>query len=92
MPLTFLNETNVFTDCDLQTEIKINYYRNPKLTIKELQKNLSLADSKILTLENDVNTLKEQMSQLITSSAKVNEEYVSEDIESELINNDISSE
>jgi len=89
MPLTFLNETNIFTDCDLQTEIKINYYRNPKLTIKELQKNLTLVDSKILTLESDINMLKEQVSQLMTSQVNNTIENTEE---SELIINDISNE
>lgn len=49
MPLTYYPETNVFSDFPLPVEIAINYYRDPKKTISQLQ-------SKIEELES--NTIK----------------------------------
>lgn len=49
MPLTYPNETNVFNNFPLPVEMKLSYYRNPHLTIEQLQ-------SRIEELEN--NTVK----------------------------------
>lgn len=68
MPLSYYPVTNVYTTCDLQPTIEVLYYRDFKGTINTMQDDLTSASSKIGTLESDVNTLKEQVAQLMTSA------------------------
>lgn len=68
MPLSYYPITNVYTTCDLQPTIEVSYYRDFKGTVKAMQDDLTSASSKISTLESDVNTLKEQVAQLMTST------------------------
>lgn len=68
IPLSYYPITNVYTTCDLQPTIEVSYYRDFKGTVKAMQDDLTSASSKISTLESDVNTLKEQVAQLMTSA------------------------
>lgn len=79
MLLTYYPETNVFNDFPLPVEIAINYYRDPKKTISQLQEGWITAQQEILQLQTDVATLKEQVATILSNmvaTASISEEVI----------------
>ena len=54
MPLTYYPITNVSTDCPLQPNIEVTYYRDFKTTIETMQKDIASNTSRIETLEEQL--------------------------------------
>ena len=54
MPLTYYPVTNVLTDCPLQPNIEVAYYRDFKTTIETMQEDIASNTSRIETLEEQL--------------------------------------
>lgn len=54
MPLTYYPITNVLTDCPLQPNIEVAYYRDFKTTIETMQEDIASNTSRIETLEEQL--------------------------------------
>lgn len=64
MPLTYYPITNVSTDCPLQPNIEVTYYRDFKTTIEAMQADIESNTSRIETLEEQLQTQATSISSL----------------------------
>ena len=64
MPLTYYPITNVLTDCPLQPNIEVAYYRDFKTTIEAMQADIASNTSRIETLEEQLQTQATSISSL----------------------------
>ena len=64
MPLTYYPITNVLTDCPLQPNIEVTYYRDFKTTIEAMQADIESNTSRIETLEEQLQTQATSISSL----------------------------
>lgn len=70
MPLSYHPITNVYTTCSLQPTIEVEYYRDFKNTIAELQNNQTVMQAQITSNTNRIEALETAVKELQTSKTE----------------------